>query len=149
MYPAGWNKDLLVLHAIRFTLLLLPATLIAAGCGGGGTPEIKDVSSCLKELGLMVEQPKTNDKDVEEGVFATTDISKGDVKNLTIALAATAKTDAAVKEFEKESKDFAKQDFGGESKLTVDSGTSGRYVWVVAGAKGSDGFKDARDCVQP
>ncbi|MCW2960464.1 MAG: hypothetical protein JWM90_851, partial [Thermoleophilia bacterium] len=74
------------------------AALLATGCGGG-PPEISKVESCLKGLKLDVERSDTKeDPDVTEGLSART---KPTEREFTIALAATAKSDAKVKSFTK------------------------------------------------
>ncbi|MEO6866944.1 MAG: hypothetical protein ABI200_02880, partial [Gaiellales bacterium] len=113
-------------------------------------PEIKDVTKCLKDLKLNVEDAPGDDKDVREGVFASTDVTAAgaDPTKLTIALAALAKNDKAVKEFEKESKNFSKElaKSDGE-KVEIESGTDGNYVWVVMGDKKDKTYAKAKDCV--
>lgn len=132
----------------RRLVLAVPilAALVAAGCGTDGK-EIDDVTSCLKDAKLTVEDlPK--DKDVTEGVFATTDLTKVEDAEFTFALAAHVKTDAAVTNFQDESKKFA-DTAGADQKLDFETGVDGRYVWVAGGAKDTDDFTDARACVEP
>jgi hypothetical protein len=129
-------------------LTVLLVSLFAAGCGG--SKDISEVSSCLKDAKLDVENAKKIDEKVKEGVFATSDLKKGDAKDITIAVAAIVKSDDTIKDFEKQNKDFvdqlAKSDSG--KGLKVESGTDDRYVWVVMGNPDKDGFKKAKDCVE-
>lgn len=132
---------------LPFILVVLTVSLLAAGCGG---PTIKDVRSCLKGLDMTVEDPPAKDTDVKDGVFASTDLTKGKPSDITIALAAEAKSDKAVKKFRKESESFADAlDNGDGPKMSVESGTDGRYVWVVMGSKKQKLYGKARDCVKP
>lgn len=144
-----------MVRSAMFVMVVLFAALLATGCGGDGGgdgKDITDVRACLKKLDLKVEAPPQDDKDVEDGVFATTDLTKGEPTDLTVALAAVAKSDKAVERFQKESEDFSKTLSVGNGKageLSVESDSDGRYVWVVAGAKDNDTFTDARGCVKP
>ncbi|MCW2927452.1 MAG: hypothetical protein JWM86_1420 [Thermoleophilia bacterium] len=129
-----------------YVFLVLVTAVFAAGCG---TPDIKEVRSCLKGLDMTVEDPPAKDKEVSEGVFGSTDLTKGTPEDITIALAAVAKSDKAVKDFRKESTSFADElESGDGPKLDVESGTSGRYVWVVMGSKKQDTYGKAKDCVK-
>ena len=124
----------------------LIAMLVASGCGAEGK-EIADVKSCLSKAKLKAEDlPK--DKDVETGVFATTDLAKVEDEEFTFALAAHVKSEEAVKQFQQESKEFSKT-AGADQKLDFETGVDGTYVWVAGGAKDTDDFKDARACVEP
>lgn len=129
-----------------FSLIIIATVLLAAGCGGGGK-DIKNVTSCLKDAKLTTQNAKKGDKDVEEGVFGVS----ADVKNpqdTVIAVAAIAKSDKAVKDFKKDAKkQYA--DLKDDEKKSVETGTDGRYVWVVAGNTKSASFKKSRDCVKP
>lgn len=129
-------------------LAVCGATMVAAGCGGG-TKSIADVQSCLKGVkGLTVDKAPASDKGVDEGVFATTDLSKGAEGDFTMAMAAVVKADKDVKTFQDQSKEFAAADKS-DKKFAVKTGVDGKYVWVVGGASDSDTFKEARDCVEP
>lgn len=141
-YPAG------MFRSPRLLLLAIPllAMLVATGCGAEGK-DIKDVKACLGKVKLKTEDlPK--DKDVETGVFATTDLAKVKEEEFTFALAAHVKSEDAVKQFQDESKAFSKT-AGTDKKLDFETGVDGRYVWVAGGAKDTDDFKDARACVKP
>jgi hypothetical protein len=135
-------------------LMVLTATIVAAGCGSDGK-DIESVTSCLEGLKLSVEASPDDDKDVEEGVFATTDLAALASKDagkepdeFTFAMAAHVKDVSKVEDFQKESEEFAKT-ASADGKLEFKTGTDGTYVWVAGGAKGSDSFKDARGCVEP
>lgn len=142
-----------MLHRLLVIATVVVTAILLAGCGGSGgngdAPSVKDVTACLKDMGLKTQPSGKDDKDVVEGVFGTSDTSDGKVTNFVMALGAVAVSDKTVKEFEKSSKDFAEQDLGTKEKLKVESGSEGRYVWVVAAAEGSDQLGDARDCVKP
>lgn len=129
-------------------MLVLPvlAMLLASGCGAEGR-DIADVKACLGKVDLKVENlPK--DKDVETGVFATTDLAKVKEEEFTFALAAHVKSEKAVSQFQDESKAFSKT-AGADKKLDFETGVDGKYVWVAGGAKSTKDFKDARACVKP
>jgi hypothetical protein len=135
-------------------LMVLTAMIVAAGCGGSGK-DIESVERCLKDMKLSVEKSPDTDKDVEDGVFATTDLAgiaaKGsDAKSdeFTFAMAAHVKDESKVGDFQKESKEFAKT-ASADGKLEFKTGTDGTYVWVAGGAKGSDAYRDALGCVEP
>lgn len=141
-YPPG------MFRSSRFYVLamLLPIMLVVGGCGADGK-DIQEVKACLKGANLTVEElPK--DTDVTTGVFATTDLTKVEDEEFTFALAAHVKSDEAVKNFQKESTEFATT-AGADKKLDFETGVDGRYVWVAGGAKDTDDFKDARACVEP
>lgn len=129
--------------------------VLAAGCGGSST-SIPDVKTCLEKLDLNVEASPKDDKDVKEGVFATTDLSAGltggskdtSGQEFTFALAAIVKDQDSVKAFEKKSTEFAKS-ASSDGKLEFESGTDGDYVWVAGGEQGSDAFDDVKACVKP
>lgn len=139
-------------------LMVLTATLVAAGCGGSSGKDIASVKSCLKDLKLSVEEAPDTDNDVKEGVFATTDLTalaadggKDAAKapeEFTFAMAAHVKDASKVKDFQKESEEFAKT-ASSDGKLEFETGVDGTYVWVAGGAKGSAAFDDARGCVKP
>jgi len=128
--------------------IVLVALFVGTACGG--PPSMADAKACLKDLDLTVSEPNdAKDPDVEEFVIGTTDQSKGKAEFL-MAVAATTKNDDAVKKFQSDTADFAKQDLGtGDTKISVDSGHDGRYVWAVTGVEGSDEFAAAVACVQP
>lgn len=133
----------------QITIALVAVLALAvAGCGGG-TKDIAEVQACLEKAGMSVDPVEKGDEKVSEGVFATTDLSKGG-DDLTLAVAAIVKSEETVDEFEQDTKEFSKSLSVGEQKLKIDSGTEGRYVWVVTGATKDDSVYDkARDCVQP
>jgi hypothetical protein len=129
-------------------VVVLSAALLAAGCGSGGK-DIADVKSCLKKLDMTVEGAPKDDKDVREGVFATSNLTGDDAaKDFTFAMAANVKDEDRIEDFEKQSKDFGKS-AAADGKLEIKSGSDGEYVWVAGGAKGSGTLDDARDCVEP
>lgn len=128
--------------------VLAVAALVAAGCGGG-TKDIAEVEKCLKDAGFQVEAFTKEDKKVSDGVFATTDLTKGDRDNFAFAVAATVKSEDTVDEFQKDTEEFSKTLSVGEQKLKIDSGTEDKYVWVVGGAKQDDLYDKARSCVAP
>lgn len=139
----------------RIIIVLLTAILLGSGCDGGGAgagatteEDIAAVRSCLTEAKLKVEAFSEEDKKVTEGVFATTDLSKGDRKEFTFAIAALVESEKTVEEFERDTKEFSETLSMGEQKLVVDSGTEGRYVWVVGGASKDATYEAAHDCVQ-
>jgi hypothetical protein len=136
---------------LKQSLLVLAALSVAAFASGcGGAKDVAEVKSCLKDLKLNVDSAGKTDKKVEEGVFATSDLTKGDAKDITIAVAARVKKDGTVKEFEKDNTAFADQLKKSErgKDLKVESGTEGRYVWVVMGDASNDTYKKAKDCVE-
>ncbi len=131
-------------------LLVLPvvllASIVAAGCGSEGK-DIADVTACLKEAKLVVEPiDPQKDKDVESGVFATTDFSKLDDPDFRFAMAAHVTSEAAIERFQKKSSEFAKE-AGDDIDFTT--GVDGRYAWVAGGAKGNDDIPTIRECVKP
>ena len=131
----------------RSLLLLLVATVVATGCSAGAK-EISDVRACLKDAGMKVEPFEKAEEEVREGVFATTDLAKGDHDTFTLAVAAYVKSEKTVDEFQKDVKDFSKALQVGKRKLVIDSDVDGDYVWVVTGAKEDKLFKDAVACVE-
>jgi hypothetical protein len=131
---------------LRSLVLLFIATAVAAGCSAG-RKDIPEVRSCLKDAGMEVSKFPKKEKSVEEGVFATTDLSKGDQARLTLAVAAYVKSEKTVDKFQKDVKDFSKALSVGKQKLVIDSGTDGKYVWVVTGASEDKVYKDALACV--
>lgn len=141
-------------RVIRLPFLVFVAALVAAGCGSGGT-DIADVRGCLDELGLKVEAPPEGDTDIEEGVFATSNLAAaaGDAESggdaeFTFAMAAIVPDEEARTTFEDQSRSFATS-VSEDGKLEFDSGIDGDYVWVAGGEKGSDAFGDVRGCVEP
>jgi hypothetical protein len=132
-------------HAHRL-LLVLFASLVATGCAAG-KKEIPDVKSCLKDAGMKVEPFDKTEKQVKEGVFATTDLTKGDHDTFTLAVAAYVKNEKTVDEFKDDVKDFSDALSVGKRKLVIDSDVDGDYVWVVTGVKEDKVFKAAVDCV--
>ena len=131
---------------LRSCLLVLFAAILATGCAAG-KQEIKDVKSCLEDAGMKVEAFPKSEKKVKEGVLATTDLSKGDQKSFTLAVAAYVKSEKTVDEFEKDVKDFSDALSVGKRKLVIESDVDGDYVWVVTGVKEDKVFKAAIDCV--
>lgn len=133
-----------------FALLLVPVlVLLAAGCGGGSGKEISEVRACLDDLELTVEGPQEKDKDiVEEGVFASTDLTKAADGEFAFALAAIVKDDDAIKKFQKDSEAFSRTAEEDE-KLDFQTGVDGKYVWVAGGSTEDDTYADARKCVKP
>jgi hypothetical protein len=138
---------------VPVVLVIVATALLACGCSGIGSSgkDVSKVSSCLKGVKLNVENSKKSDKSVKEGVFATSDLTKGDAKNITIAVAAVVKSDDTIKEFEKQNKDFGEKLKQGDTgkDLKVESGSDGRYVWVVMGNPSKDTYGKAKDCVKP
>lgn len=127
----------------------LAGALVVAGCAGSGEKDIAEVEACLQDAGLKVEAFNERDKKVEEGVFATTDLTKGDRDEFAFAVAARVKSEETVEEFQKDTEEFSKTLSVGEQKLRIDSGAEDRYVWVVGGAKQDGAYDEARDCVAP
>jgi hypothetical protein len=134
---------------VAVVLVLATAALVASGCGSSGK-DVSKVSSCLKDLKLNVENAKKSDKTVKDGVFATSDLTKGDAKNITIAVAAVVKSDDTIKAFEKQNKEFGDKLKQGDTgkDLKVESGSDGRYVWVVMGNPSKSTYGKAKDCVK-
>jgi hypothetical protein len=127
-------------------VLLVLAAFLVAGCGG--PPSLKDVEQCLKDEKLTVERASSkNDADVKEGVSAR---SSAESRELTIALAATAKSKDKVKEFTKRFKETTDGLSGQQSaQFQFKSGSDGLYVWAAAGSKDSKKYDAALACVQP
>jgi hypothetical protein len=130
----------------RIIPLLVLASFVAAGCGSS-SKDIGEVRSCLKDAGMKVSKFPEKEQQVDEGVFATTDLSKGTQSKLTLAIAAYVKSEKTVDKFQKDVKDFSKALSVGEQKLVIDSDVDGRYVWVVTGASEDKVYKDAIACV--
>ena len=126
--------------------LLLLASFVAAGCGSS-EKDISEVRSCLKDAGMKVSKFPEKEQNVEDGVFATTDLSQGTQSKLTLAIAAYVKSEKTVDKFQKDVKDFSKALSVGEQKLIIDSDVDGKYVWVVTGASEDKVYKDAIACV--
>jgi hypothetical protein len=150
-----------VKQASAWMMVLLGCALLAAGCGG--TDDGRDIASvraCLEGLGLNVEAPPADDEDVEEGVFATTDLSAasgpGDGENegeaaeaeFTFALAAIVTSEEARTRFREESSQFA-ETTDQDGRLSFESGSEGNYVWVAGGERDSDQFDEVLGCVKP
>lgn len=138
---------------IRIPLILVAATVVTAGCGG--ETDIADVRTCLEELGLNVEAPPEGDTDIEDGVFATSNLEAAGADEeaaadaeFTFAMAAIVPEEKARTTFEDQSKTFASS-VDEDGKLEFDSGIDGEYVWVAGGETGSDSFDDVRGCVEP
>lgn len=131
---------------VALPALIITSALLLAACGTAGK-SIDDVTSCLKDAKLTTQNAKDNDKDVKEGVFGVSADLKNP-KDTVIAVAAVAKTDKAVKDFKKDAKQQY-DDLKDDEKKSVETGTEGRYVWVVAGNTKSETFKKSRDCVKP
>ena len=127
-------------------LLALSLAVLLAGCAGGER-EIADVRSCLKEAGMKAVPFDKQEDDVEEGVLATTDLSKGDQQRFTLAVAAYVKSEKTVKKFQEDVRSFTKALSVGDQKLVIDSDVDGRYVWVVTGKREDKVYKAAVDCV--
>lgn len=130
----------------RTIALVLLASFVAAGCAGAAK-NVSDVRSCLKRAGMKVSKFPAREKQVDEGVFATTDLTTGNQARFTLAVAAYVKSEKTVDKFQKDVKDFSKALSVGEQKLVIDSDVDGRYVWVVTGASEDKVYKDAIACV--
>jgi hypothetical protein len=128
-------------------LLVSSSLLVLAGCGGGGTPDIAEVRTCLEKLDLKVEDPPAKDNEVEEGVFATTDLATAAEGEFTFAMAAIVKDEGSVKTFQDEAKKLTDA-IAEDDKIKVETGTDGTYVWVAGGAE-EQAIKDVRGCVEP
>lgn len=131
----------------RSCVFVLIAAVVAAGCSAGAK-EISDVRSCLKDAGMKVEAFDKSEQQVKEGVFATTDLSKGDHDTFTLAVAAYVKSAKTVDEFQDDVKEFSDALSVGKRKLVIDSDVDDDYVWVVTGVKEDKVFKAAVDCVR-
>lgn len=131
------------------SVLLVAAFALLAGACGGGQKEIADVRACLEDAKLKVDAFNESDKKVSEGLFATSDLTKGEQDEFTFAVAAYVTSEDTVSQFRKDTEEFSKTLSVGEQKLEIDSGTDDRYVWVVGGAKDAPAYDDARACVQP
>lgn len=137
---------------VRRTLLILlapaAAALLLSGCGAlsSSGKDIPEVTSCLKAAKIATKAPEDNDKDIDEGISGTADLG-GD--QMTIVVAARVKSDDKVQKFQKDVKGFTSNlTARDKASFGLESGADGRYVWVVAGAKGSTTYKQARDCVK-
>jgi hypothetical protein len=132
-------------------LVLAGVALVAGGCSVGSEGKsISSVKSCLKDAKLTVDSAGKNDASVKEGVSGSTDLT--DLDKMVLAVAATTKSKKDVDKFQKQTKDLADQirkEEQAKNKITVESGTDGSYVWVIAGSKKAPAFDDARDCVKP
>ena len=134
-------------QAVKTTMVVLGIAVLAAGCGGS-TKSIADVQACLKKVeGMTVEKAPAKDSGVEEGVFATTDLTKGGKGDFTMAMAANVKSEKDVKTFQEQSKEFAGTDKT-DKTFAVETGVDGKYVWVAGGAKDSETYKASLDCVK-
>lgn len=133
--------------SLRTVLLIAFTVVVAAGCGSEGR-DIGEARACLEKLGLNVDSPAKSDKDVEEGLFATSDFEQAGEGDFTFAVAAHVRNEAAVERFQQESREFSKS-VSADDKLQIESGTDGSYVWVAGGSADSDAVSDARDCVEP
>lgn len=104
---------------------------------------IADVRQCLDAIiGLKTELAPANDNDVGDGVIGSSE----DMTHFVFAVAAHAKSEQGAKDA---LRTFASAAKGGGDQGQTKSGTEGRYVWVVAGLKGSATFAHALDCVIP
>lgn len=131
---------------LRTASVLLLAVLLATGCGSEGR-DIDEARSCLEGLGLTVDAPAESDKDVEEGLFATSDFKQAGEGEFTFAMAAHVRNEAAVKRFQEESREFT-ESVTEDDKLEIETGTDGSYVWVAGGSADSDAVAEARACVE-
>ena len=130
-------------------LVLAAASALLTGCGAlsSSSTDIPSVTKCLKDAKIETKAPEDDDKDIEEGISGTADLG-GD--QMTIVVAARVKSDDKVKKFQSDVKGFTSNLTARDKKsFGLESGADGKYVWVVAGAKGSDTYSKARDCVKP
>lgn len=130
--------------------VLLTTALVATGCGGSSPKTIADIEGCLKVAKLKTERAAKGDARVEEGVTGTADAEEQ--KDFVLAIAARTKTQKDLDEFEKQTKEFTKQvesSDASKGKLEIESGTEGKYVWVVAGGEKGATYDKAKACVQP
>ena len=132
--------------------IVIFATQIATGCSlGAKDKSVKDVTTCLKKMGLEVEQVPKDDKKLKDGVSGLSPLPKANDKKptLTIALAGHAKSEKAAKDFQKTTKTIIKAMNGDDDKkYSIESDIIGTYIWAVASNKKSD-FEDAKSCVKP
>lgn len=129
-------------------LACLSAALVISGCAGtGGAKEVPDVEACLKKADFETERAGKDEKEVKDGVSG---ISGADKDEMTIAIAAIAKSEKDVEKFKKETKSFTEEMTAKDKeKIELESGTDDKYVWVIAGKKDSERYEKARDCVKP
>ena len=143
--------------SLRPLLAIIVLAILAGGCGGGSSAgegaNFDDIRACLKDADLTISKVPEEKDTVSDAVFATSGIaSTGSEQpvDFVMAIAAEVKEAETADKFKSDAKglsDTLAQ--GGGEKLTVTSGTDGKYVWVVAGAKGADGVSEATECVKP
>jgi hypothetical protein len=124
--------------------LVLAATLVVAGCGGGSGKDVGEARSCLKDAGFDVTGLTGKDKDRMDDATIGSYHDKG-LKKVAFASAGVVKSDKDVKQF-KDGMDALGSALAAEG--TFKSGTSGKYVWAYGGTKGLDKVDDAKDCVE-
>jgi len=136
------------------TACALAATACGGNEGGEGDAgkvdgrEVDAVRSCLEEAGFEVRGLDRGDLKLVDGVSGTK--AGQDPDDVAYAGAGHAKRDRDVAAFERSTRKAKEQQSEADrERLTIDAGTTGRYVWAVGGVTDSAGLAAARKCVEP